>query len=328
MNKITKNFLFIVFIVFAFVGMTKVFAIDAQGNDITISTNPESPLPFSQVAITLTSYSMDLDKANIEWNSNGNTVLSGLGKTKYSFTTGGPNTSTVFNVNIIPEDQSQSITKTFAILPSDIDMLWEAMDSYTPPFYKGKALPSKEGRIKIVAYPNTSGLSQTSQKNISYTWKNNFDTVKSASGSGKSKYIFTNSDLKNVEKISVSASGPGNSYTAEGSVSINMVNPQIIFYKKSPLEGALYQKSISNEDYLPEDEITFLAEPYFMSFKNGESGIDYSWKINGASVDTPKSPRELTVRPSARGGYATVSFSLENTKKLFQSVANNIKIEL
>lgn len=328
MRKFTKNLLFIIFIVFIFVSTTKVFALDATENDILISIDPENPRPFSQVTINITSYAVDLNKANISWKNEGKTVLSGTGKTKYSFTTGGPNTSISFALSIIPEGDIQPLIKYFAISPSDLDILWEAMDSYTPPFYKGKALPSKEGKIKVVAYPNTSGLSQTNQKNITYTWKNNFDTVKSASGNGKSKYIFTNSELKSTEKIGVVASGPGNNFNSEGSVNINMVNPQVIFYKQSPTKGTQYQKAITNGDYLSEDEITFVAEPYYLSFKDSTSGFKYTWKINNTEIDTPKNPRELTVRPSSRGGYANVSFSLENTKKLFQIVTNNLKIEL
>ena len=32
-------------------------------------------------------------------------------------------------------------------------LLWQANDSYVPPFYKGKALPGADTKIKIVAMP-------------------------------------------------------------------------------------------------------------------------------------------------------------------------------
>ena len=175
MSKTIKNLLFSFFILSVFFTGTNTFAIDVQNSDISIKVSPENPRPFSATTISLTSFSTDLNKANIEWRSGGKLVLSGTGKTKYIFTTGGPNTVTSFDINIIPEGAS-AINKMLTINPSDIDLLWEAMDSYTPPFYKGKALPSTESQIKIVAYPNTSGLSNTNQKNISYTWKNNYDT--------------------------------------------------------------------------------------------------------------------------------------------------------
>lgn len=325
MNKLAKT---LAFSIFLFACIFSNSAHGATADDVLVSITPKNPRPFSGVAITLTSYSIDLDKATIEWRSGGKTVLSGTGKTKYSFTSGGPNTYTNFDITIIEEGASSPVIKNVSIGASDIDLLWEAVDSYTPPFYKGKALPSKGSRLKVVAFPNTSGLSQTNSKNIVYTWKSQYNVVKSASGAGKNKFTFTNSDIRNSEKISVSASGPGGVYTAEGTLNINIVNPQIIFYKKSPLEGVLYQNRLEDGGYVSEDEVTFVAEPYFLSFNNEQGGFLYNWKINGVSIDTPSNPRELTVRPSARGGYATIEFSLEDTKKLFQKVVNSLRIEL
>ena len=324
-----KNLLFSLFILSVFFVATNTFAVDATTEDILVNISPANPKPFSDTTITLSSFSTDLNKANIEWKSSGKLVLAGTGKTKYIFKAGGPNTTTSFDISIIPEESiSTAINKTIVIKPSDMDLLWEATDSYTPPFYRGKALPSTESQIKIVAYPNTSGLSTANQKNITYTWKNNYDTVGGVSGFGKSKYIFTNDSLKNVEKVSVTGIGPNGSYNSEGKTEINIEKPQIIFYKKSPTEGIFYANALIDESYLEEDEITFVAEPYYLSFKNGSLGFDYNWKINGNSIETPSKKRELTVRPSSRGGYASVGFGMESMAKLFQNVTNSIKIKL
>lgn len=304
------------------------YSFGAQAEDVSINMVPQNPRPFTQVNLNLESFAVGLDSANITWRSGEKTVLSGIGKTRYSFTTGGPNTSTIFDITIAPDDGTASLKKNITITPSDLDMLWETVNSYTPPFYKGKALPSKESVIKIVAFPNTSGLSQTSQKNISYTWKNNYDVVKNSSGTGKNKYIFTNSEINNTEKISVAASGPGGTYSASGSLNIDIVQPQILFYKKSPLEGILYQTSLKDGDYIDEDEITLVVEPFFMLFSEGSSAIKYNWKINNNLIETPSNPRELTVRPSSRGGYATIEFGIENISKLFQKATKSLKIEL
>lgn len=327
MKKTTKILFFVLFLIPILGFSIKTYAV-TQENDISIKANPTNPNPFSPITLTVTSFATDLNKASIEWRSGGKIVFSGVGKTSYSFNVGGPNTSVSFEITILPEGETGVIRKNFSIGVSDMDILWEAVDSYTPPFYKGKALPSKEGQLKLVAYPNTSGLSQATQKNITYTWKNNFETIKSASGTGKNKYIFTNSELKNIEKISVLVSGPNNSYNAEKSLTINMIEPEIIFYKKSPLEGILYENAITQNEYLEEDEITFVVEPYFLSYKNGASGFKYDWKINGESTSLPSNPRELTVRPQARGGYATLEFSIENLTKLFQNVVGSLRVEL
>jgi hypothetical protein len=77
-----------------------------------------------------------------------------------------------------------------------------------------------------------------------------------------------------------------------------------------------------------EDEMTIVAEPYFLSFKGNENNFTYSWQINGETIDTPSRKTELTVRPSSRGGYANISLTLENLSSLFQKVTGNLKINL
>lgn len=323
--KFVRLFSYIFLIYFS---LNTSLAFSAQAEDISVKLTPENPKPFSDVTISLESLNVNIDNANIEWKSNGKTVLSGQGKKTYVFKTGGSNTNTNFEVSILPENSSISIKKTINIAPSDIDILWEAVDSYTPPFYKGKALPTKQSKIKVTAFPNTSGLSQINQKNLTYTWKNDFNTIKNSSGLGKNTYTFLNSEIKNVEKIGLDIINQSGSYKSSGNLNINIVSPEVIFYKKSPLEGILYQKSIENNDFIEEDEVTIVVEPFFISSIENRNTFKYEWEINNTRIDTPTNPFELTVRPSSRGGYATINFMIENINKLFQKVEKSIKIEL
>jgi len=50
-------------------------------------------------------------------------------------------------------DSTHRIDKEIVIEPAQLDILWESTDSYVPPFYEGKALPSIESTIKVVALP-------------------------------------------------------------------------------------------------------------------------------------------------------------------------------
>jgi len=79
---------------------------------------------------------------------------------------------------------------------------------------------------------------------------------------------------------------------------------------------------------MTEDEATVVAEPYFLAYKGNENDFTYSWQINGQDIDTPTKKTELTIRPSSRGGYATVSATFENLTLLFQKVVGNLKIDL
>jgi hypothetical protein len=299
--------------------------IKVDAGDINIEMIPNNPEPYSDVTIKLKSYALDLDRANIEWKISNKIVLSGVGRTLYTFTTSSPNTTTIINLNITP-DTGIVINKQIIIRPSEIEMLWQAVDSYTPAFYKGKALPIQESKIKIVAFPNTINVAKANKKNMVYTWQRGDNAVPNSSGYGKDSFTFTNSVLAFTEHIGLSVSSTDNTYNATGTLDVGIVKPKILFYKKSPINGALYDEAMLDSTTMTEDEMTIIAEPYYLN--KDSSDLQYDWKINNNSINTPSKKTELTIRPSSRGGYALVSLSVDSITKLFQSITNSIKINL
>lgn len=294
-------------------------------SDISVEIVPENPKPYSDVTIKLSSYATDINSANIDWIVNNEKVLGGVGRTTYSFKTNGPNSPTIIRVNIIPQGGVQ-VSKQIVIQPSEIEMFWQAVDSYTPPFYKGKALPISEGQIKVVAFPNTINVAKADKKNMVYAWKLNNESIQSDSGYGKDSFVFQNSILFNKERIKLSVSSVDNTYNAIGSLEVGITSPKLIFYRKSPINGTLHNTAINGSTTMYEDEMTVVAEPYFLN--RNSSDLQYVWKINNEKIETPSRKTELTIRPSSRGGYATIDLSVESTTKLFQSIKNNIRINL
>jgi hypothetical protein len=162
MKENTKIFLIIVFIavILSFFSFSSAETeINVQDNEINVETIPDNPQPYQDVTINLTSYATDLNKAIITWQGvNSSQNLSGIGKTSYTFKAGGPNTTNTFDITITPVGSNNTISKRITISPSEIDILWESVDGYTPPFYKGKALPTLGSSIKVVAVPNTNTI--------------------------------------------------------------------------------------------------------------------------------------------------------------------------
>ena len=301
--------------------------IEVQEGDISVETIPNNPQPYQDVTINISSYATDLNKAIITWSGESGTVLSGIGKTSYSFKAGGPNTSSSFNISITPIGSMSTISKSISIIPSEIEIMWESVDGYTPPFYKGKALPTSGSRIRAVAIPNTNTI-KSGSGSITYTWKNANSTVLDSSGYNKNSYEFKNSMFDDINEITVVASSVSGNYAAENTVEIPVYDPKIIFYKKSPTEGVLYNNALDKEATMTEDEITIVAEPYFISLKGHENNFTYSWQINGNNIATPLKKTELTVRPESHGGYATINVVIENLNELFQKVSNQLKLNL
>lgn len=295
-------------------------------SDITVNTIPNNPQPYENVTIELSSYATDLNRANIEWRDKTGIKLSGYGEKKYSFTATGPNISTIFNVTITPAESLTPITKSIKISPSEVEILWESVDGYTPPFYKGKSFIGQEGVIKVVAIPNTL---KGNKEGATYTWKKDNSVVLNASGYNKNSYIFKNSEFNTSEQIEVSTTTVSGMFNATKKIEIPITTPKIVFYKRSPTDGVLYNNAIQNDAFINEDEMTIVAVPYFFS-TNGytDSELSYKWKINGGNINTPLNKTELTVRPESRGGSATIGLTVENLYLLFQKIGGQLTINL
>jgi hypothetical protein len=323
-NKTTKLIISLFFVFFIIFSYIKVFA-DVNSVDIVVTTSPENPKPYDSVNISLESYATDLDKSLIEWKGGSKTFLKNTGAKDFSFKMGGLGTQAILDVKIITEE-GDTIQKRIVLTPTYIDMLWQATDSYVPPFYRGKALPAKEGSVKIVALPAGLGGIQTS--NTTYTWKLNGETQQGQSGYKKNSFNFdlTTSELDDTVEVTSNTTSGNN--LANGKIKISGINPFIIFYKKSPSDGILYNNALQKEIFMKEDDITLIAEPYFISDKNNTNDNVYSWKINDSEVETPAKRNILTIRPTARGGYAKINLDIENTLKLFQKVGQQLTIDL
>lgn len=331
MKENTKIFLLIVFITVTlsfFSFSSAETEINVQDNEINVETIPDNPQPYQDVTINLTSYATDLNKAIITWQGvRSDQNLTGIGKTSYTFKAGGPNTTNTFDITITPVGSNNTISKRITISPSEIDILWESIDGYTPPFYKGKALPTLGSSIKVVAVPNTNTI-KNGNGSISYTWKNNDDVVQEVSGYNKNSYTFKSSMFDNINKITVLASSVEGNYGAENTINIKNYKPKILFYKKSPTEGVLYNNILDENSLFPEKEISVVAEPYFLALNGKESSFSYSWNINGNIADTPKEKNTITIHPESRGGFAIIGLTIENAKELFQKITGQLKITL
>jgi hypothetical protein len=326
---VKKNLkIFLILVILVEMSFTPLFS-SAEGivpteksSSIGVDIIPSNPKPNEDVKITLSSYSFDIDKSYIEWESGGKILLSGYGKKVYSFTTGKISTNNLFNVSIKPNDSENIIKKTISVDISEIDLLWEATDSYVPPFYKGKAMLPQGGSIKVVAMPNIN------KQNLTYSWERPFESSKDQSGFGKKSISFQNKELTKLEEVSVVVESVDGTYKSENSIAIPTKPVDILFYKKSPTEGVLYNNAIVDTYTMYEDEMTIKSEPFFFSLNNGKDFLSYIWKVNGKSVETPNKKSEITIRPSSRGGEATVSVIIENTRTFLQKANNLIKLVL
>ena len=324
--------LILVFSLFAFSFIAlggPVLHAQVRDTDIVLSLSPEFPTSNQNVTATLSSYAINLDKANISWSVNNQAVSYGVGKKVFLFTTG--NLGATQNISVVVDTiDGQSIQKQISITPTNVDMLWQAYDSYTPPFYKGKTLAASESTIKVVAIPSLSNQNgKIGVNNLSYIWNKDGDVQTKASGWGKNFLIFPNSYLDKGNVVQVKVSDIAGSTNSSGSITLQTSTPKVLFYENNPRLGTKWENALTDGTAISSDGETLVAEPYFFSPKNIYGGdLTFDWSLNGTPVQTPDIKNMLSVKPtSGQSGQAVVQVVVNNAQTLFQSVTKTINVE-
>jgi len=298
------------------------------GGYLDVKTNPPTPGPNAPVQMTIESYLTDLYKANISWSLNGTVLSRGAGRTSFDFQTGPSGQTTYVSVTIIT-NTGEVITRNFSFTPVGVTIMWEA-DTYTPPFYKGKALLTPEANVRVVAIPEVAGIANPlGPGDLIYNWKKNDQIDSFASGAGKNSYSFVGPKPLSNTKISLAVSTIDDSAQSEMKISLPFAMPHILFYEKDPLLGILYNKPFDNQADLTKKELSLSAEPYFFSNQPLEGAttptLKYAWSVNGKEVKNYG--RIITLRnDTGTSGSSLVSLSVRGVTQTFQTSKKDLKV--
>jgi hypothetical protein len=225
-----------------------------------------------------------------------------------------------------------AITKQIRVTPLEADLLWEAVDSYVPPFYKGKALLSSEGLVKVVAIPNIRNANGALLKpsDFSYAWNRNYNADAGASGYAKNSYLFRHSYLNDQERVSVTMSSQSGGFRTTKNIALAATAPNVIVYENDPQRGVRYERAIRSDSYflIPKEGASFVAAPFYFSPKDATSAeLDYVWTVNNSTVTVPGAKNVFSVRPQ-ESGVAEIKVAVENIHKLFQAASRTLSVSL
>lgn len=294
-------------------------------NSADITTIPASPGANENVSVKIESFSFDLNSSEIIWAINGVIKDRGLGKKIFSFKTGNVGSISLIKA-VIKTKEGETIEKTLVVRPAGVDILWEA-DSYTPPFYKGKALYSYQSLVTVIALPNMVNSSGTkiNPDNLIYKWTKDGKVLGGVSGYGKSKFSFSKSILSRPDEIEVEVTSTDKKIKASGNIIIEPIEPKTVIYENNPLYGIIYEKAISGEFKLNGNEITLITTPYFFGKNDVGEAIKYDWRMNGKSINNKPDTRQSTFR-NTEGvkGSTKISVDLQNESKELQSAGTGV----
>ena len=306
------------------------------GSEFETRVVPEYPGPNTKVNITTENYSTDLTRANFKWNIDGKLVLSGAGERTFSFATAGLGIRREVLLQVT-SSEGRTFSKKFVFIPAVVDMLYQA-DSYTHPFYAGKAMPNSEGDVMVIALPifSQSGK-RLSPAGLYYTWSRNFEPVTQASGLGKNTYPLKISSIFGETNVKVVVKNTDGSLGAVGLLVLKPSNPEVLVYVDAPLSGTIYSNPITNSIKLTGDEVSLRAVDYFFPKSHrtktaNKSGLTYIWTLNGKqAVVDETTPDILTLRQNQNentgSGQAGVAVSVRDPFDSLISAARGFMIE-
>ncbi len=288
-------------------------------DQLELTVNPPAPRPNQEITVSARSFSIDLSRSLIVWRVDGVEVARGTGKTEITARTG--SSGSALRISASATEQSGAALQGEAVIrPADLDLIWEGV-SYVPPFYLGRSLAGPEGTVTVTAVPHfMSGSSEVSAKGLIYTWRADGRVLGNASGYGKNSVTLTAPRTSDPKIVSVEVTSSDYRLRAEGGVAIPAVEPRVLFYESDPVLGVISARAITNLYPMTRKEMKIVAYPFFFSAAHPrETGLGYTWTVDGEVVPSGETKNSLTLRQTSEGeGRAEIALDIANAGWLLQ----------
>ncbi len=314
----------LLFCVLGFVSIGQTVEAQVSGGGLlSFSVTPQYPSPNEQVSFVLSGFGLDLNQATVVWEENGVVVKQERGATHYRTETG--EVGSVLSVTArVTTPSGEQYTRSKTIRPVNLSLVWEA-NTYTPPFYKGKALYTSGSELTVVAIPQFQSIvgGAIPPENLFFTWK--VDGSVFVEGFGIESISVPLKDFNRQQTVGVTVQTEGGSITAEKKAVITPADPELIIYPVEPLLGPLYNTT-ADAYTLSSNEVTLLAVPFFFSVDSlQDPALSYSWSVNGRSVSQTEEMLSFGFEEEG-SGTSRISVEAEHRNNLFQIAETLIQL--
>ncbi|MEK7136325.1 MAG: hypothetical protein AAB821_01915 [Patescibacteria group bacterium] len=309
---IILNILFL--LIFFNVSFTTPVVAAEVGNKILFSINPTSPGPQENTSVSIRSFAADIKKSLVIWYLDGVEYERGYNRSVIDFVTGKLGETTQLTAEIRKTGQ-KTLKETITILPVEINLLWRS-DSYRPAFYRSQPPVSTGSKVEmtvVVNFKNEDGITIDPQSLV-YNWEQNYQTISSRSGIGKSNFVFTkNQGDDNIKVIIETKNGKA---IGEKSIVISSEKPIVSLYEVKPIMGVNWTHAINNKEVLGGEKLSIKAEPYGLFSKNYIETGTFNWTINNNKTGGQDgNPALTTLLSSSLIGRQDINLSLDVSNK-------------
>ncbi len=164
-----------------------------------------------------------------------------------------------------------------------VDIIYES-GTYTPPFYQGLPLWSRQSEITFTAI--MTGVANP--KSLYYLWSRDGTVLGLVSGQGRDTLSFFDAIFSKPKTIKVEVSTPSEEILAEASITLTPREPELLVYENNPLYGYMFHKEVGESHQMQGEEVTFTAFPLFFSALSRDYPIKYSWGESSITYRVPE----------------------------------------
>lgn len=287
------------------------------GQAVDLNVTPQNPSPGEKVFVNLSGYGTELSTASISWKLNDKIISEGIGMSSVDFVMA--DAEETVSATVTPLGGS-SFTRSRTIRGASVTMLYEVLDGYAPPLYKGKVMPVFESRLRAVVIPDTNF------SDINYSWEKEYISQPGSSGQGRSHFDFANSVLETSNNIGVNVTSSSRGLNAREVLTVTPGAPQVLFYEEVGGLGTNFAKAIKSGAEV-RSPFTVSFEPYFMSVPTvSEELIELNWLVDGQTIPSGRDFNTLKIERSGTG-KSSIGVDIERKNRYFQDGEVKVDVE-
>ncbi len=287
---------------------------DIMGESVSIVLDPQFPNPGDQVTATIDDYALNGGGANITWYFDGLSAPNVSDNRTITFTAPAVDTTMTVIARLKFRD-GKTLEAKRVLKPLYLDLIIEPQ-TYTPLFYKGRALPTKGSIVNINALlQNKNG--PVNSADYSYSWTLNNKSVYGGARIGGNWAQITVPHGQS-STITISVQDKSGTTVARKLVAIPNAKLEVHFYELNTLLGRS-TRAITGELVLTGQSTTIKSVPYYLDVRAINDNLITDWKINNQPVQTESNdPFEISLTRGSQG-RALVGFKVTNLNELLQS---------
>lgn len=287
-----------------------------------IESTPRFPGAFESVTLDLNAFSIDTQGAGIRWYIDGIEQASDRNNRSITVTTGDVGSSQTVEA-IISLSSGTRIPVRHTLTPSRVDLIIEGHTT-VPSFYEGRALPSTDSTMRLIALPDFGD--GFNPENYAYTWRLNNKVQ--FGGSLKGQYVTEMTlPLGQEHVVSVDVINADGVTVRQAAVTVPVATPEIHFYEDNPLRGTALNSIGDNLNLLGE-EVTVRAEPFYMDNNILNQNYLIEWEVDNQVVQNPNADQmTITLQNGGGLGLFQINFHIRNLDQLLQGAEDGFVLQ-